>query len=122
MGEGPVRLADGTFTDAATAMRDNGIEPVQLAEKEGLALINGTDGMLGMLVLAIDDLHLLDAPSAGALEFALRRLRAEPIAAPTSTPCVQSRASSTNGTSDARRPPKTMAEIGTPCASSACGE
>ncbi|HET7798779.1 MAG TPA: aromatic amino acid lyase, partial [Humibacillus xanthopallidus] len=60
MGEGPVRLADGTLTDAATAMRDNGIEPVQLAEKEGLALINGTDGMLGMLVLAIDDLrHLL---------------------------------------------------------------
>ena len=60
MGEGPVRLADGTITDAATAMRDKGIEPVQLAEKEGLALINGTDGMLGMLVLAIDDLrHLL---------------------------------------------------------------
>ena len=60
MGEGPVRLADGTLTDAATAMRDNGIEPVQLAEKEGLALINGTDGMLGMLALAIDDLrHLL---------------------------------------------------------------
>ncbi len=60
MGEGPVRLADGTLTDAATALRDNGIEPVVLAEKEGLALINGTDGMLGMLVLAIDDLrHLL---------------------------------------------------------------
>jgi histidine ammonia-lyase len=28
-----------------------------LAEKEGLALINGTDGMLGMLVLAIHDLR-----------------------------------------------------------------
>src|SRR5690348_11226234 len=34
MGEGPVRLADGTLTDAATALRDNGIEPVVLAEKE----------------------------------------------------------------------------------------
>jgi DNA-binding CsgD family transcriptional regulator len=32
------------------------------------------------VVLAIDDLHWLDAPSAGALEFALRRLRDEPIA------------------------------------------
>src|SRR5439155_1325731 len=30
-----------------------------LAEKEGLALTNGTDGMLGMLVLALADLHVL---------------------------------------------------------------
>ena len=30
-----------------------------LAEKEGLALINGTDGMLGMLALAIADLRRL---------------------------------------------------------------
>jgi len=38
-----------------------------LAEKEGLALINGTDGMLGMLVMAIDDLQmLLDAADLAA--------------------------------------------------------
>ena len=67
MGEGPVRLADGTLTDAATALRDNGIDPVVLAEKEGLALINGTDGMLGMLVLAIHDLrHLLKVADVSA--------------------------------------------------------
>src|SRR5213082_2018878 len=36
-----------------------GIEPITLAEKEGLALINGTDGMLGMLVLSIVDLQRL---------------------------------------------------------------
>ena len=67
MGEGPVRLADGSLTDAATALRDNGIEPVVLAEKEGLALINGTDGMLGMLVLAIHDLrHLLKVADVSA--------------------------------------------------------
>ncbi|MDC5695991.1 histidine ammonia-lyase [Intrasporangium calvum] len=59
MGEGPVRLADGTLVDAAVALRDHGIEPITLAEKEGLALINGTDGMLGMLVLAIEDLRAL---------------------------------------------------------------
>jgi histidine ammonia-lyase len=59
LGEGPVRLADGTLTEAATALRDNGIEPVVLREKEGLALINGTDGMLGMLCLAIWDLRRL---------------------------------------------------------------
>jgi len=67
MGEGPVRLEDGTATDAATALRDNGIEPIVLAEKEGLALINGTDGMLGMLVLAIYDLrHLLKVADISA--------------------------------------------------------
>jgi histidine ammonia-lyase len=45
--------------DCGDAMRAAGIEPVVLAEKEGLALINGTDGMLGMLVLALHDLRRL---------------------------------------------------------------
>jgi histidine ammonia-lyase len=34
-------------------------EPLVLQAKEGLALINGTDGMLGMLLLAIADLRAL---------------------------------------------------------------
>ncbi|WP_411285151.1 histidine ammonia-lyase [Lapillicoccus sp.] len=59
MGEGPVRTRDGELTEAATALRDHAIAPVELREKEGLALINGTDGMLGMLVLAITDLRML---------------------------------------------------------------
>ena len=67
MGEGEVRRSDGTLAPAAVALREAGIEPVQLAEKEGLALINGTDGMLGMLVLAIDDLtRLLDTADIAA--------------------------------------------------------
>jgi len=59
MGEGPVRDADGVERPAADALSAAGIAPVVLAEKEGLALINGTDGMLGMLVLAITDLRTL---------------------------------------------------------------
>ena len=59
MGEGPVRVRDGSMVPAATALEEHGIAPVTLAEKEGLALINGTDGMLGMLVLAITDLRRL---------------------------------------------------------------
>ena len=55
MGEGEVRDAGGTRIDTAEAMRAEGLEPVRLAEKEGLALINGTDGMLGMLALAVHD-------------------------------------------------------------------
>ncbi|MCU1432387.1 MAG: histidine ammonia-lyase [Actinotalea sp.] len=58
-GEGDVRDADGTLRPAADALADAGITPVVLAEKEGLALINGTDGMLGMLVLALHDLAML---------------------------------------------------------------
>ncbi|WP_028281536.1 histidine ammonia-lyase [Arthrobacter sp. H5] len=59
MGEGEVRNNDGVLSPAAAALADAGIEPVELREKEGLALINGTDGMLGMLILASADLHLL---------------------------------------------------------------
>ena len=58
IGEGTARL-DGQLRSAADALREKGIEPVTLAEKEGLALINGTDGMLGMLALASHDLDLL---------------------------------------------------------------
>jgi histidine ammonia-lyase len=57
MGEGEVRDASGTLRPSAEALAAAGIEPVALAEKEGLALINGTDGMLGMLVLACHDLR-----------------------------------------------------------------
>ncbi|MGH3907850.1 MAG: histidine ammonia-lyase [Pseudonocardiaceae bacterium] len=56
IGEGTVRDSSGAARPAGEALRAAGITPVALAEKEGLALINGTDGMLGMLVLAIADL------------------------------------------------------------------
>ncbi len=59
MGEGEVRDATGTLLPAADALAAAGLTPVELAAKEGLALINGTDGMLGMLLLAIADLELL---------------------------------------------------------------
>src|SRR3954452_8727859 len=54
MGEGPVRDAHGELREAHEVLK-----PITLHEKEGLALINGTDGMLGMLVLAIADLRNL---------------------------------------------------------------
>jgi histidine ammonia-lyase len=44
---------------AAQALAVAGLAPIVLEEKEGLALINGTDGMLGMLLLACADLNLL---------------------------------------------------------------
>ncbi|HVE24614.1 MAG TPA: histidine ammonia-lyase, partial [Sporichthya sp.] len=59
MGEGTVRDPAGALVPAADALAAAGMTPVALAEKEGLALINGTDGMLGMLVLACEDLGVL---------------------------------------------------------------
>jgi histidine ammonia-lyase len=59
MGEGEVRDASGQILPASEALGRIGVRPIELAAKEGLALINGTDGMLGMLVLAIEDLTAL---------------------------------------------------------------
>ena len=56
VGEGTVQGPDGTRRPAGEALADAGIEPIALGPKEGLALINGTDGMLAMLVLACADL------------------------------------------------------------------
>ena len=59
MGEGEVFDASGKKRASAEVLAEAGISPVELREKEGLALINGTDGMLGMLILAIDDIERL---------------------------------------------------------------
>ncbi|WP_396022068.1 histidine ammonia-lyase [Corynebacterium poyangense] len=59
MGEGNVRNREGHLLPAAEALEHAGISPVILREKEGLALINGTDGMLGQLCLALTDLQEL---------------------------------------------------------------
>jgi len=59
MGEGDVRDARGRLVPAIEALTAAGLEPLELEEKEGLALINGTDGMLGMLSLAIADMRAL---------------------------------------------------------------
>ncbi|MFI0875696.1 histidine ammonia-lyase [Streptomyces parvus] len=59
MGEGDAEDPDGTVRPAGELLAAHGITPVELAEKEGLALLNGTDGMLGMLVMALADLKNL---------------------------------------------------------------
>jgi histidine ammonia-lyase len=59
LGEGEAQDAEGRVRPAADLLAEAGLEPLELLAKEGLALINGTDGMLGMLLLAIDDLDNL---------------------------------------------------------------
>ena len=59
MGEGRAFDKHGVERPVAELLAEAGIAAVELQEKEGLALINGTDGMLGMLVLALHDLAKL---------------------------------------------------------------
>ena len=72
LGEGWVLGKDGARIAAAEALHAAGLRPLDLAAKEGLALINGTDGMLGMLLLAVEDArHLFamaDVTAALAIE------------------------------------------------------
>ncbi|HEV2140446.1 MAG TPA: histidine ammonia-lyase [Candidatus Dormibacteraeota bacterium] len=59
VGEGEVLDAQGSRRAARQALKSANLKPVKLETKEGLALINGTDGMLGMLVLACADAERL---------------------------------------------------------------
>jgi histidine ammonia-lyase len=59
MGEGEVFTPTGERVPAAEGLAAASIEPLTLTAKEGLALINGTDGILGMLLLALHDLTAL---------------------------------------------------------------
>ncbi len=61
LGEGEASTADGTVVvGRRRRWPAPGSRRSRSRAKEGLAVVNGTDGMLGMLVLALDDLdHLL---------------------------------------------------------------
>lgn len=59
VGEGEVIDAAGVRKPSAAALRAARLKPLKLETKEGLSLINGTDGMLGMLALACADAELL---------------------------------------------------------------
>jgi histidine ammonia-lyase len=59
VGEGEVWDATGVIVPTAGALDAARLSPVALRAKEGLALINGTDGILGMLCLSLHDLTAL---------------------------------------------------------------
>jgi histidine ammonia-lyase len=55
MGEGWVLRPDGSRAAGREALAEAGLEPLSFGPKEGLAFLNGTDGMVAHLVLALDD-------------------------------------------------------------------
>lgn len=52
IGEGRVRR-HGVEMDAGDALREAGLDPIRLSAKEGLSLLNGTEGMLAFGVLGL---------------------------------------------------------------------
>ncbi len=74
LGEGGV-LSDAGTEPAAEAMARAGVEALTLEAKEGLALVNGTEGMLALGLLAAADLDILlataDVTAAMTIEAAL---------------------------------------------------
>ena len=68
IGRGEVRL-DGRKMPAAEALRSEGLEPLELTYKEGLSLVNGTEGMLALGILTLDRVERLAraADIAGAM-------------------------------------------------------
>ncbi len=59
LGNGWVLDGDGRRADAGPALAAASIEPIRLEAKEGLALLNGTEGMLAHLCLALADMDIL---------------------------------------------------------------
>lgn len=74
IGEGRAEIG-GDVVAGGDALRRAGIEPLQLSYKEGLALVNGTEMMLALGILALDGAHTVatsaDVTGAMALEACL---------------------------------------------------
>jgi histidine ammonia-lyase len=80
IGEGRAR-AGGAIVDGAEALHRAGLEPLRLEAKEGLALVNGTQVMTALGVLAAADLARLcrAATIAGAMSLEAMRGKTTPF-------------------------------------------
>lgn len=78
IGEGLLKV-EGQVRDAAAALKTAGLAPIKLLAKEGLSLLNGTEGMLAMGVLGVSRARRLgraaDAACAVSVEALLGSAR-----------------------------------------------
>jgi histidine ammonia-lyase len=77
IGEGRV-LSNGGISPGADSMRAAGIAPVALEAKEGLSLLNGTQGMLALLSLALHQADAMAETADVAAALSLDALRGSP--------------------------------------------
>src|SRR5690349_15896655 len=77
IGEGRA-VYKGEILEGGEAMRRSGISPVALEAKEGLSLLNGTQGMLALLSLALREAEILVDSADVAAALSLDALRGSP--------------------------------------------
>ena len=80
IGEGEFVASDGSHRPAHEVLREANLPPLELAEKEGVALINGTSLMAAYLALALEDLRGLLASAEIAAAVSFDALRGNPVA------------------------------------------
>ena len=82
IGEGHARIGGGSgsgeIVSGADAMRQANIKPVALEAKEGLSLLNGTQGMLALLSLSLRDADIATDTADVAAALSLDALRGSP--------------------------------------------
>jgi histidine ammonia-lyase len=79
IGEGEA-IYDGARVSGAEAMKRAGVAPLALEAKEGLSLLNGTQGMLALFSLAIRDAQIICDTADVAAALSLDALRGSPAA------------------------------------------
>jgi histidine ammonia-lyase len=79
IGEGEA-FYDGKRMDGGEALRNAGIEPIELEAKEGLALINGTQPSLALGMLALLEAEALADTADVAAALSLDALKGTPVA------------------------------------------
>jgi histidine ammonia-lyase len=79
IGEGEAVL-NGQRMPGAEALRQAGIAPLPLEAKEGISLLNGTQGMLALLALALREAQILADTADVAAALSLDALRGSPAA------------------------------------------
>lgn len=79
IGEGEA-IYDGQRMAGGAAMKAAGIAPLNLEAKEGLAMLNGTQGMLALLSLALRDAEIVADTADVAASLSLDALRGSPAA------------------------------------------
>lgn len=79
IGEGEA-IFEGRRVPGGEALRAAGITPLALQAKEGLALLNGTQGMLALLALALHDAEIAADTADVAASLSLDALRGSPVA------------------------------------------
>jgi phenylalanine ammonia-lyase len=68
----------GRLISAKEALREEGLEPLTLEAKEGLALLNGTTVMTGTAALVVEEAEYLARLSLGALAMTVEALASSP--------------------------------------------